>query len=98
MNGKPVPRGTEASLMIDVAYRGQGFGGCNTWSGTLWPVRGQKLVGGGFSLTRKSCAPAVLTFERSYLSIIASGATWDIVNDELMVKSPRGTLKFRRGF
>ena len=98
MNGKPVPRDMEASLMIDVAFRGQGRSGCNNWSGTLWPIRGQKLAAGGFSLTRKACPPATMAFERSYLSILASGATWDIMNDELLVKSPRGTLRFRRGF
>jgi heat shock protein HslJ len=98
LNGKPVPRGMEATLLIDVAFRGQGTGGCNNWSATLWPVRGQRLVAGGFSVTRKACSPAAMSFERTYLSILASGATWDLVNDQLMVKSPRGTLAFKRGF
>jgi heat shock protein HslJ len=98
LNGKPVPRGVEATLLIDTAFRGQGTSGCNTWSAALWPVRGQRLMGGGVNTTRRSCPAPVMAFERSYLAALLSGATWDIVRDDLVVKSPRGSLRFQRGF
>ena len=97
MNGKMVPRTSDATLLIDSAYRGHGAAGCNNWTATVWPVRGQRLVAGGFSLTRKTCPGAAVAFQNAYLSVLGAGATWDMVNDDLVVKSPRGVLKFQRG-
>ena len=79
------------------AYRGYGAAGCNNWTATVWPVRGQRLVAGGFSLTRKTCPGGAVAFQNAYLSVLGAGATWDLVNDDLVVKSPRGVLKFQRG-
>lgn len=97
IDGKPVPKGIEATLMVDGAFRGQGMSGCNNWSATMWPVRDQRLLAGGFSLTRRACPPASMAFERNFLSILASRPTWDLIGDDLIVKSPRGSLRLRRG-
>ena len=95
INGKGVP--AEATLVIDDNYRGTGTSGCNTWSASLYPVKGHKLAMGPVAQTKKSCTADVMQFERLYLGILHSGPTWDQVGYTLTVKSPGGTLTFRRG-
>lgn len=98
MNGKPLPAGAEATLRIDGQFRGSGFSGCNTWSATMWPVRGQRFAVGPVAVTKKNCAPQVMAFEKAYLTALHNAPTWDIVNGLLEVKSGAGTLSFARGF
>ncbi len=98
LNGKPVPAGMEATLRIDNQFRGAGFAGCNTYSATMWPVRGQRFAVGGIAVTKKACPPAAMQFEQAYLRALFAGPTWDIVNGLLEVKSQAGSLSFARGF
>jgi heat shock protein HslJ len=63
----------------------------------MLPVRGQRLAMGAIAMTRRSCPPAVMAFERSYLVTLHSGPTWDVVNSDLVVKTKQTTLVFRRG-
>ena len=83
---------------IDAQFRGSGFSGCNTWSATMWPVRGQRFAVGPVALTKKTCAPQIMAFEKAYLAALHSAPTWDMVNGLLEVKSGAGTLSFARGF
>lgn len=98
MNGKPLPAGMEATMRIDGQFRGSGFSGCNTWSATMWPVRGQRFAVGPVALTKKQCDAQKNAFERTYLVILHNGSTWDLVNGMLEVKSASGSLSFARGF
>lgn len=95
INGKGVP--AEATLTIDDNYRGTGTSGCNTWSASLYPVKGHKLAMGPVAQTKRSCAADVMQFEHLYLGILHSGPTWDQTGYTLTVKSQAGTLTFRRG-
>ncbi|GAC1333578.1 MAG: hypothetical protein NVSMB26_14920 [Beijerinckiaceae bacterium] len=94
MNGKPAP--ADASLTIDGALRGSGSSGCNTWSATLYPVRGQKLAMGPVAMTKKTCDASLMAFERAYLVILHSGPTWEQEGDSLIIKGPSGSLRFAR--
>jgi heat shock protein HslJ len=94
INGKAPPG--DASLMIDGALRGSGSSGCNTWSATIYPIRGQKLAMGPVVLTKKQCDPALMAFEKEYLTILHSGPTWETQGDTLTVKGATGTLTFLR--
>ncbi len=95
LDGK-APAGSEApTLVIDDNMRGSGFSGCNTWSSALYPVRGQRLLMGSVALTRKACDPALMTLERSYLTILHSGPNWDLDSGFLVIKSKAGNLRFR---
>ena len=94
INGKAPPG--DASLLIDTTLRGSGVSGCNTWSATLYPVKGQKLLMGPVVQTKKQCDPAVMTFEKEFLTILHSGPTWDTQGDTLTVKGQTGTLVFLR--
>ena len=95
-NGKPVASSDDLSLSIDETFRGSGYSGCNTWSATLYPVKGQRLAIGPLALTHNTCAPARVALERAYLTALHGGPAWDLTADELVIKGPRGTLRFRR--
>jgi heat shock protein HslJ len=94
MNGKAPP--ADASLLIDGTLRGSGSSGCNTWSATIYPIKGQKLAMGPVVMTKKTCDPALTTFEKEYLTILHSGPTWDQQGDTLTLKGPTGSLVFAR--
>ena len=76
INGKAPP--ADASLLIDGTLRGSGVSGCNTWSATIYPIKGQKLAMGPVVMTKKQCDAALMTFEKEYLGILHSGPTWEI--------------------
>jgi heat shock protein HslJ len=97
LNGKPVPAGLEATMRIDNQFRGAGFAGCNNWSATMWPVRGQRFAVGGVAVTKKACPQPAMQFEQAFLHALFAAPTWDIVNGLLEVKSQSGTLSFARG-
>jgi heat shock protein HslJ len=86
----------DVSLQIDGNLRGSGYTGCNAWSATLYPVKEQHLLMGPVALTKKQCAKDVMAIEMGFLSALLGSPTWDLVNGELVVKGPRGTLHFDR--
>jgi heat shock protein HslJ len=96
INGKPVPTGLDASLQIDGNLRGSGYTGCNSWSATLYPVKDQHLLIGPFALTKKQCEKDVMGVEFSFLSALTGSPTWDLVNGDLVIKGPKGTLRLAR--
>lgn len=95
VNGKAPP--AEATLTLDENFRGSGTSGCNTWSASLYPVKGHRLAMGPVAQTRKACATDLMQFERLYLGILHSGPVWEQVGYTLTVRSQGGTLTFRRG-
>jgi heat shock protein HslJ len=94
INGKAAP--ADASLLIDGTLRGSGSSGCNTWSATIYPIKGQKLAMGPVVMTKKQCDAALMTFEKEFLTILHSGPTWETQGDTLTVKGPTGNLVFTR--
>jgi heat shock protein HslJ len=96
INDKPVPPGLDASLMIDGNLRGSGYTGCNSWSATLYPVKDQHLLIGPFALTKKQCDKDVMAVEFGFLSALTGSPTWDLVNGDLVIKGPKGTLRLAR--
>jgi heat shock protein HslJ len=96
LNGKPVPAGLDASLKIDGTYRGSGFSGCNSWSATLYPVKDQHLAVGPFAITKKQCDKDIMAVEVGFLSSLIGNPTWDLVNGDLVIKGPRGSVRLAR--
>ena len=96
LNGKPVPGGLDASLKIDGALRGSGFTGCNSWSATLYPIKDQHLLVGPFALTKKQCPKDIMAIEFGFLSTLTQSPSWDLVNGDLVIKGPRGTMRLAR--
>ena len=93
-NNKPV--GGDYTLMIDDNFRGSGASGCNNWSATIFPVKGQKLAVGPIAITKRKCEADKMAMERNFLVAIHSGPTWDIVGSDLVVKGQNATLVFQR--
>lgn len=96
IGGRRAP--TEATLRIDSQFRGAGFAGCNTFSAAMYPARGQTIVAGPLAITKRACAPAVMQFERTFLTGLYSQPQWDLVGDVLTLKTRVGVMRFRRGF
>ena len=96
LNGKPVPSGVDASLKIDSNLRGSGFTGCNAWSATLYPIKDQHLMVGPYALTKKKCDKDAMAVEFGLLSGLTGNPAWDLVNGDLVIKGPRGSMRFAR--
>ena len=95
-NGKPVPAGSDLTLTIDDTYRGSGASGCNTWSATVYPSRGQRLGVGPVAITHNTCDQAKTALENAYLTAVHAAPFWDIEGGDLVLKSPAGVLRFQR--
>lgn len=95
LNGKPV-YDRRATLMIDQNLRGTGFGGCNTFSASAYPLRQQSLAVGPIALTKRSCDKATLDFERSFLTALRAAQKWDLVNGRLVLKGGAGEVVLSR--
>ena len=95
--GKPI--GSDApSFSLDDKLRAVGFGGCNTFSMALYPIREQKLAAGAIALTRKSCGKPLDDVEHDFLIGLHSLPKWHLeANGDLSVKGQTGTMMFRRG-
>jgi heat shock protein HslJ len=96
LNGKPIAADLDISLKIDSALHGSGFTGCNSWSAVLYPVKDQHLAMGPPALTKKQCDKDTMAVELDFLSVLHSGPSWDLVNGDLVIKGPRGTLRLAR--
>ena len=95
-NGKPISSDLDVSLKIDGALHASGYSGCNSWSAVIYPVKDQHLAMGPPALTKKQCDKDTMAIEFDFLSVLHSGPTWDLVNGELVIKGPRGTLRLAR--
>ena len=97
LNGKPVPSGLDISLKIDGTLRGSGYTGCNSWSATVYPVKDQHLAVGPYALTRRECPNKDLkALEVGFLSALLGSPAWDLVNGDLVIKGPRGSMRLAR--
>ena len=96
LNGKPVPADLDVSLKIDGALRGSGFTGCNSWSATMYPIKDQHLAVGPYALTKKQCDKDTMAIEFGFLTALLAQPSWDLVNGELVIKGPRGSMRLAR--
>lgn len=95
MNGKPVQE-RRVTLIVDQNLRGTGFGGCNTFSASAYPLRQQSFAVGPIAVTRRSCDKGTLDFERAFLLALRSTQKWDLVNGRLVLKGGAGELTLSR--
>ena len=95
LNGKPFA-GERPTFIIDEQFRMQGFGSCNNFSATAYPLREQRLAVGPFALTKKSCDKGRMDQERNFLVALRTSVQWDTVAGELVIKSQNGELRFQR--
>ena len=96
LNGKPFSGPDRPTLSLDQQYRAKGFGGCNTFSATMWPLREQRLATGPLALTKKQCDKAVMEAERAFLIAVRTAGLWDFEGVTLVIKSQSGELRLER--
>ena len=96
LNGKPFAGTERPTFRLDDQFRLRGFGGCNTYSATAYPLKEQGLAVGPIAMTKKSCDKGVMAVEMQYLTALRTSAKWDTVVGSLVIKTPTGELKFER--
>ena len=98
MGGKPVS-GDAPSFNLDDKLRATGFGGCNTFSMALYPIKEQKLAAGSIAMTRKTCNKEVDDTEHNLLVTLHSLPKWHLEpNGDLTVTAQNGgIMRFKRG-
>ena len=99
LNGRAFP-GERPAITLDANLRIKGFGGCNTFSATAYPLRNQALAVGPFALTKRSCAGGLNESERSFLVALRTAQKWDVTNNGgvLVIQGQNGELRFERSF
>jgi heat shock protein HslJ len=97
LNGKPFS-GDRPSFTLDQQFRAKGFGGCNNYSATAYPLRDQGLAVGPFALTKKACDKNVMAIEHAFLVALRTSEKWDLPNGSaiLVIKTQNGELRFER--
>jgi len=95
LNGKPFS-GERPSFRLDDQLRASGFGGCNTYTATAYPLREQGLAVGPFALTKRSCDKAAQAIEQAFLVALRTSAKWDIQGRNLIIRTQNGGLRFER--
>jgi heat shock protein HslJ len=96
LNGKPYSGPDRPTLALDQQYRAKGFGGCNTYSATMYPLREQRLATGPLALTKKQCDKGVMETERAFFIALRTAAQWDFEGVTLVIKSQSGELRLER--
>ena len=96
LNGKPYHGFDRPSFSLDKQYRARGFGGCNTFSTTAYPLREQHLAVGPLALTKKQCDKALMEAERAYFIALRTASQWDLEGLNLVIKGQSGELRFER--
>ena len=95
LNGKSIAS-MRATLLVDANLRGTGFGGCNTFSASAYPLRQQGFAVGPLALTKRTCDKDISGFERSYLTALRGARKWDLVQGRLVISTALGDLVFER--
>ncbi|GJE05991.1 MULTISPECIES: META domain-containing protein [Methylobacterium] len=96
INGKSFGGVDRPSFIIDKQYRARGYGGCNTFAATAFPLREQHLAVGPLALSKKSCDKSLQAAEQAFFVALRTAAQWDLVGSQLVIKSPNGELRFDR--
>jgi heat shock protein HslJ len=96
LNGKPLGGSERPTFTLDEQFRVRGFGGCNTFSATAYPLREQGIAVGPIAMTKRSCDKGVSATEMQFLTALRTSAKWETIVGSLVLKSPNGELKFER--
>jgi heat shock protein HslJ len=95
LNGKPVA-GDPPTIQLDTQMRLRGFGGCNSFSATAYPLKNQGFAVGPVAVTRKECDKPVMDSEKAYLLGVRTSRVWDARNGRLTLRGEAGELVFDR--
>ncbi|MFC0220697.1 META domain-containing protein [Pseudochelatococcus lubricantis] len=88
--------GSRPYFTLDNQFQLRGFGGCNTFSATAYPLRGQGFAVSPFAMTRKSCGAQIDAAERAFMLALRMSQKWDVVKGQLLLQGSAGTLRADR--
>lgn len=96
MNGKAFTGRERPSFTLDDQFRVRGFGGCNSFAATAFPLKEQGIAVGPVAVTRNTCDKALMDTEHAFLMALRTSAKWDSQVGTLIIKGPNGEMKFER--
>lgn len=96
LNGKTFGGSERPAFTLDDRFRVRGFGGCNSFSTTAFPLREQGIAVGPLALTRRSCDKGLMAVETAFLTALRTSAKWDTDVGTLIIKGPNGEIRFER--
>lgn len=96
LNGKAFNGTDRPSFIVDTQYRARGYGGCNTFAATAFPLREQHIAVGPLAFTKKTCDKGIAANEQAFFVALRTAAQWDIVGSQLVIRSQSGEIKFDR--
>jgi heat shock protein HslJ len=100
LNDKPFPgeRADRPTLTLDETLRVRGFGACNTYSATAYPLQQQAFAVGPIALTQRECPKATMDVEKAFLLALRTAQQWDTEPGKLVIAGQNGKLVFERTF
>jgi heat shock protein HslJ len=100
LNNKPFPgeRADRPTLALDETLRVRGFGACNTYSATAYPLQQQRFAVGPIALTKRECSKEVMAVEKLFLVALRTAQQWDTEEGKLVIVGQSGQLVFERTF
>lgn len=100
INNKPFPgdRSERPTLSLDETLRVRGFGSCNTYSATAYPLQQQRFAVGPIALTKRECSKEVMAAEKLFLVALRTAQQWDTDEGKLVITGQSGQLVFERTF
>lgn len=96
LNGKSYGGTERPAFTLDDQFRVRGFGGCNSFSTSAFPLREQGLAVGPLALTKRACDKGRMDAEMAFLTALRTSAKWDTHIGTLIIKGPNGELRFER--
>ena len=76
----------------------RGFGACNTYSATAYPLQQQAFAVGPIALTQRECPKATMDVEKAFLLALRTAQQWDTEPGKLVIAGQNGKLVFERTF
>ena len=96
LNGKTYSGAERPAFTLDDQFRVRGFGGCNSFSTSAFPLREQGFAVGPLALTKRACDKGRMDQEMAFLTALRTSAKWDTHIGTLIIKGPNGELRFER--
>ena len=96
LNGKPYSGTERPAFTLDDQFRVRGFGGCNSFSATAFPLKAQGIAVGPLALTKRSCDQSAMANEQAFLAALRTSAKWETSVGTLLIRGPNGEIRFER--
>jgi heat shock protein HslJ len=96
IDGKVYAGSERPSFALDDQFRVRGFGGCNSFTASAFPLREQGIAVGPLAITKKACDKSLMEAETKFLTALRTSAKWDTQVGSLIIKGPNGELRFER--